>query len=65
MCIDSKKPYLVVEECNEDNLKLFLKFLVMYKIKVLNVAGNRESKNPGVQARVCCFLMDALENPEG
>jgi hypothetical protein len=61
MCIDSKKPYLVIEDCKETSLRLFTEFLAMYKVKILNVAGNRESRNPGIQDSVHHFLVEALE----
>jgi hypothetical protein len=32
----------------------------MYKVETLNVAGNRESKNPGLQQKVYEFLISAL-----
>lgn len=36
-------------------------FIRHNNITVLNVAGNRESKNPGIQERVRNFLIDALK----
>lgn len=39
----------------------FKAWLVGNSIQVLNVAGNRESVNPGIQDRVKTFLLLALE----
>jgi len=61
MCIDSKKPCLVVEDFGRDYARLFCEFLSMYNINTLNVAGNRESRNPGIQRKVYNFLVDLLE----
>ena len=60
MCKDSDKPYLVVEEFSEFYYRLFGEFLQMYDVETLNVAGNRESKNPGLQKKVYEFLISAL-----
>jgi hypothetical protein len=60
MCKDSKKPCLVIEEFSEFYFRLFGEFLQMYKVETLNVAGNRESKNPGLQQKVYDFLIEAL-----
>ena len=50
--------------CREDNPIIerqdFLNWLEKYSVKVLNVAGNRESKNPGIQERVKSFLVKVL-----
>ncbi len=60
MCKDSHKPCLLIEEFDEDSERLLREFLTRYKIKVLNVAGNRESKFPGIQRSVRNFLIVAL-----
>lgn len=60
MCNDSDKPCLVVEEFSEMYFRLFGEFLQMYEVETLNVAGNRESKNPGLQQKVYDFLIEAL-----
>ncbi len=64
MCKDSNKPCLVLEEFSEESFRLFGEFLQMYKIETLNVAGNRESKNPGLQKEVYDFLIEALGEDE-
>lgn len=60
MCKQNDKPYLVVEEFSETYMRLFGEFIAMYQIKTLNVAGNRESKFPGLQRKVREFLLEAL-----
>jgi hypothetical protein len=62
MCLDSKRPCLVVEEFNDFYRRLFNDFLSMYEVTTLNVAGNRESKNPGIQQKVYDFLIDELQD---
>ena len=44
----------------DDALKWLRQFLGMSSALVLNVAGPRESKAPGVQARVKAFLEELL-----
>ena len=60
MCLDSNRPYLVIEKLDTSSIPLFTNFLSMHKVNVLNVAGNRESKNLGLQKKVCDFLIEAL-----
>jgi len=60
MCKESKKPFLLLEELDENGLYLVRTFIKMYKIQTLNVAGNRESKFPGLQSRVRDYLIEAL-----
>ena len=62
MCKNSKRPWLVIEDFNEFNLALFKSFIQRYKVNTLNVAGNRESRNHGIQKKVCKFLTEALED---
>jgi hypothetical protein len=64
MCINAKKPYLVVEEFSDTYRRLFKEFVLRYRIETLNVAGNRESKNPGIQQEVYDFLIDILGDLE-
>ena len=62
-CHRALKPLYRV--CREDNpifeKQDFLSWLKKYNIQTLNVAGNRESKNPGIQERVRAFLVQALK----
>jgi len=55
ICVELGKPW----DVNPNRLDLQC-LLGWYNVKVLNVAGNRESKSPGIQARVRNFLVDAL-----
>jgi len=55
LCKDLKKPLIANPEKSD-----FLKWVEENNIKILNVAGNRESKNPGLQRRVREFLVEAL-----
>lgn len=64
MCKQNDKPWLVVEDFSETYMRLFGEFLAMYSIKTLNVAGNRESKFPGLQRKVRDFLIEALDASE-
>lgn len=43
--------------------KLFQSWIITNRIQVLNVAGNRESMNPGIGIRVERFLLEALKKP--
>jgi len=54
-CNELHKPVLV----NPPTVN-FLRFLERHQVEVLNIAGNRESKNPGIEQRVKEFLVDAL-----
>lgn len=62
-CNSLPKPLYRV--CREDNPIIekqdFLNWLKRYNIRILNVAGNRESKNPGIQKRVRNFLVEVLK----
>ena len=44
----------------EDKINWLRQFLGMSSALVLNVAGPRESKAPGIQARVKAFLEELL-----
>ena len=54
-CIYTSKPYII----NPDEREL-LNWAIEHEIKILNVAGNRESKNPGIQERVRATLVEAF-----
>jgi len=56
-CIKYQKPYLI----NPDALALH-DWLLEHQVKVLNVAGNRESIAKGICDRVRQILRDALSN---
>ena len=42
------------------SIEEFKNWLISNQIKVLNVAGNRESKNEGIRLRTFSFLVEAL-----
>ncbi len=65
MCKESHKPCLVIEEFDKDGLELIRSFVAMYEVKTLNVAGNRESKFPGLQRKVRNYLVEALGDAVG
>lgn len=54
------KPYLVMNGMFEKDYKEFLEWVKVNTIEVLNVAGNRESGNPGIERRVYSFLTVSL-----
>lgn len=65
MCKESHKPCLTIEEFDDDSLNLLRTFVALYNVETLNVAGNRESKFPGLQRKVRNYLVEALgENNE-
>lgn len=63
LCQRYSKPTLLL--CDIEDLDDFtedlLEWLKAHSIQVLNVAGNRESKNPGIQTKVRNFLVEALK----
>ncbi len=57
ICKELKRPWIHNPGC-----LAFLKWIVDNNIQVLNVAGNRESKYPGIQDKVHTFLVEALKD---
>lgn len=57
MCTKEGKPCLV-----NPNVQEFRNFVK--DLKVVNIAGNRESKAPGLQERVCNLIKEAFEKPK-
>ncbi len=55
-----QKPYII-----NPSAVSFREWVRQHDVKVLNVAGNRESKNCGIRDRVKQFLRDALEDLVG
>jgi len=55
ICIKEKKPYLLNPGREE-----FLTWILNNDIRILNIAGNRESVTPGIEQRVYNFLQNAL-----
>lgn len=54
-CLQYRKPFIVNPSVNA-----FRQWLETERIQVLNVAGNRESRAPGIQERVRAFIVRAL-----
>jgi putative molybdenum carrier protein len=62
LCDELGKPCLVLAfPAANDPRKLFTDWLAAHHIEVLNVAGNRESKSPGIEEFVFHFLVSALK----
>lgn len=57
-CEDLNKPIII----NPGIPFVFLRWLRDWNIKILNVAGNRESKQPGIQAMTKTFLVVTLKD---
>ena len=71
-CLNNKKPLYhqpfpsyKVSWSREDGANylchLFRQWLALQHIGILNVAGNRESKNPGIEAFTRSFLVEVLQ----
>lgn len=56
-----KKPYLVIDLAKEGTSDSVNKWVQANRIQILNVAGPRESKCPGIHGRALEFLRVALE----
>jgi Circularly permutated YpsA SLOG family len=56
-CQKENKPYVL-----NPTIGQFLKWISGNNIKILNIAGDRESDSPGIEQRVYNFLQNALEN---
>lgn len=68
ICEHFSRPYFFITSLPDSTsgmAALIMKFRVWIKseeIKALNVAGNRESKNKGIEAKVTKFLVGALHD---
>lgn len=64
-CINYNKPYLYLTSNEIQNFDLVCEriksFILENNIKVLNIAGNRESKTPGIEKRVYKILINVFE----
>jgi hypothetical protein len=58
LCDDLGTPFLA-----NPTKEVFLGWSKAMGIRTLNVAGNRESRNPGIYERTLVFLLDALWDP--
>ncbi len=53
-------PVLGISTVYSDYIEIVQNWILTWNIQVLNVAGNREGKNPGIEQYVKLFLMEAL-----
>jgi hypothetical protein len=60
--MEERKPYLCVNMVVDVvlNETLIRDWLRIYKIEILNVAGSRESKKPGIQEYVRLLMVNVL-----
>ena len=57
LCLQYKKPVI-----KNPSAKQFIEWIKKNKIRILNVAGNRESQSPGIYNRTKKFLIKNLKN---
>lgn len=63
LCYKMKKPCLLIDfdvDGYENIMKMLKGFVDDNNIKILNVAGSRESKNPGIQLEVSQIIWDTF-----
>lgn len=58
-----KKPYLLIDLSAEEEVRFVRDWLRAHKIKVLNVAGPRESEAPGIYNKAVYFFKKFLSHP--
>ena len=56
-CVDREKPFIINPTPGE-----LRGFIEQHKIETLNIAGNRESKAPGIQKRVREIIFETLRH---
>lgn len=63
-CVNFKKHYLYLTKNEINNFDLVVNriytFIKDYDIQILNIAGNRESKTPGIEKRVFKILVEVF-----
>ena len=59
-CRQLKKEYLVIDLTlnSGENIKICREWLSSHQIRILNIAGNRESTTPGIYRLAASFLSD-------
>jgi len=64
MAIKNKKPYLTIDlrKKNKASVSMIQEWAINRKIRVVNIAGPRESKVPGIYEKAKAFL-DAILFP--
>lgn len=55
-CLEANKSFMV----NPTNPRRLAEILLQYKYRTVNIAGNRESKRPGIYGRVYVFLCETF-----
>ncbi len=58
LCTQFSKPYLIVDISEEFTDKKVIQWISLNKIKTLNIAGNRESINPGIRGKTYLYLVN-------
>jgi len=66
LCVKYNKPSYLVEKIDiEKHKDKLLKFIVENNAKIINIAGNRESVNKGIEKKVFMFLVELLSRSTG
>jgi len=60
LCHQHKKPCLVIKMFSDKDVSDLVDFIDSHNIKVLNVAGNRETNAPGIQEKVRKIVAQAI-----
>lgn len=55
-CKAQNKPHLLIDPYGKDVINLLKDFISTYKPSVLNCAGNRESKSPGISKKTASLI---------
>jgi hypothetical protein len=63
LCLRLKKPVLYISLESENNIGEIRDWIRHYRVKVLNIAGPRESSDPGIYRKSFAFLEDLFEGP--
>lgn len=64
LAVKLRRPYLVVELDGEHDMQELRRWLLENNVQVLNVAGPRESKRPGIHQLAVSFLKKLLSGGE-
>jgi hypothetical protein len=65
LAVKLRRPYLVVDLDAEQDMQELQHWLMENNVQVLNVAGPRESKRPGIHQTAVDFLKKLLSGEEG
>lgn len=61
-CIDHDRGYLLITDMTPDAAAHITSTLMLMRVKILNIAGNRESVSPGLCKKVRAFLKPILSH---